>query len=288
MRLFLSVLICIYCGSLVESTLLYGSIAHRAGGARFSFYTALVLSFLCLGTALVLLRERWETEIALQRAVAAFGCACGGFVFGAWVHKCAGSEEVSTRLTLISSVSSHGAVIVLAACLLRQYRVGWGDGFGFRNRVWLAVVLGAIAAVALWWLAGMLDGAMLWVVRKLPRLGVEPKVQEAVQAIEQAGAWPSRLALVVMAVVLAPVGEELLFRGLLYPAIKQAGFPRLALWVTSLLFAAVHANLVIFLPLLVLALALTLIYEWTDNLLAPIVTHGVFNALNLVPLFLGK
>ena len=50
--------------------------------------------------------------------------------------------------------------------------------------------------------------------------------------------------------LLAPVAEELLFRGILYPAIKQAGFPRLALWGTSLLFAAMHMNLVTFVPLL--------------------------------------
>jgi membrane protease YdiL (CAAX protease family) len=44
---------------------------------------------------------------------------------------------------------------------------------------------------------------------------------------------------------------------------------------------------VLFLPLLVLAVALTMIYEWTDNLLAPIVAHGVFNGLNLAALFLA-
>jgi len=91
-----------------------------------------------------------------------------------------------------------------------------------------------------------------------------------------------------MAIVLAPVGEELLFRGLLYPWIKQAGFPRMALWGTAILFAAIHINLVLFVPLLVLALALTALYEWSDNLLAPIVAHSVFNALNLALLHFSK
>ena len=99
---------------------------------------------------------------------------------------------------------------------------------------------------------------------------MQPEVQQAVKVIEQAVSWPSRLALGTMALVLAPAGEELLFRGILYPRIKQAGFPRLALWGTAILFAAVHTNTVLFLPLLVLALALTALYEWSDNLLAPI------------------
>jgi membrane protease YdiL (CAAX protease family) len=49
-------------------------------------------------------------------------------------------------------------------------------------------------------------------------------------------------------------------------------------------------NLVTFVPLLVLALALTLVYEKTGNLLAPITTHAMFNALNFAMLWgeLGK
>jgi membrane protease YdiL (CAAX protease family) len=81
-------------------------------------------------------------------------------------------------------------------------------------------------------------------------------------------------------VLLAPVAEEVLFRGILYPAIKQMGRPRLALWGTSLLFAAVHMNVVTFVPLAVLALVLTVLYERTNNLLAPITAHVLFNALN--------
>src|SRR4029077_4227488 len=111
-----------------------------------------------------------------------------------------------------------------------------------------------------------------WAGAKLAvfHLHVKPEPQQSIQTLEMATAWWERLALGIVTVLLAPVAEEILFRGLLYPWIKQAGFPRLALWGTSFLFAAVHMNLMTFLPLLVLALALTLLYERTDNLLAPI------------------
>jgi membrane protease YdiL (CAAX protease family) len=38
-------------------------------------------------------------------------------------------------------------------------------------------------------------------------------------------------------------------------------------------------------PLFVLALGLTWLYEFTDNLLAPVVAHALFNAANIVLLF---
>ena len=90
---------------------------------------------------------------------------------------------------------------------------------------------------------------------------------------------------VVMAVAVASVAEEILFRGILYPAIKQIGYPRLAAIGTALLFALFHVNLLTFASLTVVALGLIALYEFTDNLLAPITAHAVFNASNLIMLF---
>jgi membrane protease YdiL (CAAX protease family) len=285
-RLLLSVLVCVYCGSLVESVLHYGSIGGKAGGKL--FYPAAAVGLGCLGTALVLLRRSWQVESVLRRLLGALGCVYGGFLVGAWIQKCAGAEEVSTRQTIISSLCSHGAMLVLAGCLLREHGVGWAEGFGLRHRLGQAMLVGAVAAGVLFPLTQQLDKALVLILERLPGLGVQPEVQQAVKVIQQAVFWPSRLALGLMAIVLAPVAEELLFRGILYPWIKQAGFPRLALWGTAILFAAIHINLVLFVPLLVLALALTALYEWSDNLLAPIVAHSVFNALNLALLQLSK
>ncbi len=97
-----------------------------------------------------------------------------------------------------------------------------------------------------------------------------------------------RVYLGFFTVVLAPVAEEFIFRGMLYPLVKQLGWPRLALVGTSFAFAAIHLDAAIFAPLFVLALALTWLYEFTDNLLAPIVAHSLFNAANLAILLLQK
>ena len=90
----------------------------------------------------------------------------------------------------------------------------------------------------------------------------------------------------LIAVLIAPIGEELLFRGIIYPTIKRLGYRQLALWTNVLLFAAIHANLPIILPLIVLALALTWLYEKTGNLLAPIAAHATFNALQFALFFI--
>jgi membrane protease YdiL (CAAX protease family) len=115
--------------------------------------------------------------------------------------------------------------------------------------------------------------------------------------------------LIFFAVILAPAAEEFIFRGILYPFIKQLGFPsefmkltqteqcilypfikqlgypKLSLIGVSLAFASIHGSLVVVLPLFVFALAQTWLYEKTDCLLAPMITHSVFNLANLVIMF---
>jgi uncharacterized protein len=119
----------------------------------------------------------------------------------------------------------------------------------------------------------------------LEKFHVPTSTQQAVAEFDKVVSWPSRAYLIFFAVIFAPVAEEIFFRGILYPALKQFGFPRTALWATSVVFAAIHHTAAIFFPLLLLSLVLVWLYEKTDNLLAPITAHAVFNGINVMLLF---
>jgi membrane protease YdiL (CAAX protease family) len=185
----------------------------------------------------------------------------------------------------VASLSFQGAGLVLIARFLREHQVGWSEAFGFANQRRKAVLLGVIVALIFLPLGWGLQQASALVMTHVPHLNLEPEEQLPVHVLRVSMSWAGRIILGAAAILLAPVAEEILFRGVLYPAVKQAGFPRLALWGSVLLFAAVHMNLVTFAPLTVLALVLTALYERTNNLLAPITAHALFNALNFVTLF---
>ena len=89
--------------------------------------------------------------------------------------------------------------------------------------------------------------------------------------------WQVYAASLLLAVFLAPLSEEMIFRGILYPTLKQAGYPGTALWVTSLLFGAIHMNWIAFVPLTLFSLLLIWIYEKTGSLWASITAHSLFN-----------
>ena len=119
-------------------------------------------------------------------------------------------------------------------------------------------------------------------------LGDQAEPQKLVTLIAEESAKQENIGMliffVIMAVAVAPVAEEILFRGILYPAVKQLGHPRVAVIGTALLFALFHVNLLTFASLTAVALALIALYDFTDNLLAPITAHAVFNASNLIML----
>ncbi len=89
---------------------------------------------------------------------------------------------------------------------------------------------------------------------------------------------------IVLAVVVAPITEELVFRGYLYGVIKKYGGQFAAMFTSALLFAAVHHNLPAMPALMILAIGLTLAYELTGSLWAPIVMHMLFNLAPVVVL----
>lgn len=108
------------------------------------------------------------------------------------------------------------------------------------------------------------------------------KPQEIVRIYQETHAVTIRLLLAVMAVVIAPVVEELVFRGYIYAVCKRYAGRVIATFFASLFFAAVHFNIPALLPLFMLAIVLTVAYELSGSLWVPVSIHACFNAVTLV------
>ncbi len=98
----------------------------------------------------------------------------------------------------------------------------------------------------------------------------------------------SFLLLILQAVLLAPIAEELFFRGFIYKLCRnQYSFIASAV-LTSSIFSLVHRTPQTFLPLFFISLFLCYIYEKTQNILPAILFHSIHNSLTLFVLFLIK
>jgi len=181
---------------------------------------------------------------------------------------------------VISNIFFQGAVLVLTHFFLRRHQTAWVDFLGLRKPgLGRAVLFGMVTAIVVvpgtqWLIA--ISKALLGLLQEAP------EIQQTIQVLHVSISLWQRIIFGFAAIVLAPVAEEILFRGILYAYLKQLGYQRLAVIGSSLFFAVIHGNLMALVPLAFFAVVLALLYDKTGNLMAPIATHAVFNAVNFV------
>ncbi len=144
----------------------------------------------------------------------------------------------------------------------------WGVGAGVRN---------FLAGFPLVWLTswGWAKAFDLWSKAGFPAVR-EPQFVVRLLMETDSPAFFGFMAIV--AIVVAPVTEELVFRAGLYRFLKGRMRARWALVVSAFVFALIHFNGLSFVPLLLLGMLLGRAYERSRSLLAPITFHALFNA----------
>ncbi len=181
------------------------------------------------------------------------GCALLAFGLGAGIHRIRGSKPQKLKDSLgLNQVSN----LAWLAAVGGGFAVGWFPG----------------------WLAGVLRTIAPWM-----ELGGVAAVESALDSYTIFG----RVGLVVMVAVVAPVVEEVVFRGILWNALEKWLHPIVVIGLTSGIFALFHLDPTQAIPLLFTGTFLGWV-RWTTGSLGPaIVVHVVNNTLALTLSFLG-
>lgn len=96
------------------------------------------------------------------------------------------------------------------------------------------------------------------------------------------------LAFIVIA-VLPGIGEELLFRGMLQPELKRAtGNIHAAIWISAILFSAIHLQFFGFVPRMLLGVLFGYLYYWSGNIVVPMLAHFINNGFSVVMIYLHQ
>jgi membrane protease YdiL (CAAX protease family) len=131
---------------------------------------------------------------------------------------------------------------------------------------------------------------LLWsnVLSGLQKAGIieEFAPQELITLFQSGGDWAAMILLVLMAVIVAPLVEEIIFRGCIYRFLKSQTGMLSAQLISGLIFASLHANLLSFVPLVIVGIVLARVYEKTGSLAVAIWFHAFFNAFSLLMLFI--
>lgn len=162
----------------------------------------------------------------VSHAVAAFGVGVLASLVGA-AAVLRGGLSVFESFAVVGGLQTLGTIATVLALGRRREPLGLRP----RRIDGAFLLLGVVLAVGLSWATYLVSQ---WF------FDGDVPVQGVVQVAEGAEGWPARVAVVVVSVILAPLAEELVFRGVLLRALARRLAPRPVALLTAAAFALTH------------------------------------------------
>ncbi|MFC1467736.1 lysostaphin resistance A-like protein [Verrucomicrobiota bacterium] len=187
-----------------------------------------------------------------------------------------------TQQILLQTFAFHWVGLIFIVGHAKSLKTSWAVLYGMGGNLFRRI--GQVLYHYAGMMAVVIVGALGW-DPLMKFFGVEVEPQDVVTIILNAEPLALKVYLIFLAVVLAPVFEELLFRGVLFPVLAKRMPIKTAAVLVSLGFALLHAHLPAFLPLVLVSLCLCYAYWRTGSLWVNIGMHMLFNGINLLVMF---
>lgn len=111
----------------------------------------------------------------------------------------------------------------------------------------------------------------------------EDQVTQFTNQLLEVSTWKGFLINIFQIAILTGICEELLFRGVLQKIfIRWTGNIHLGIWITALVFSAVHIQFFGFFPRTLIGALLGYLFVWTGSLWVPVLVHTANNLLAVV------
>ncbi len=148
-----------------------------------------------------------------------------------------------------------------------------------RTNLWQQA-LGLYPVGFIWLSCGLILGLLYWQIDQWMMTQLfKVNVQNDIQMWQQTTASFFPISLLVSSVVMAPLFEELVFRGLILNALQQKTNGLIAIILSSLLFAAIHWSWPEFLSLFVIGMIYALMTLKSNSIVPALLAHITHNAL---------
>lgn len=184
---------------------------------------------------------------------------------------------------LISGMIAGALVYLLALIatylvIVRRDRGSWRD-LGFRMPPPLAILLIPLIFIAQMTLLIVTNLVLTQII------GEFENPQMAALTDPRGFSWTNFGAVFIVAAIIAPIVEELLFRGLLYQWLRARTNVAVAVIASAAIFASAHVIPVLLPALFAVGVVLALAFEWSKSLWVNITLHFMQNALAVCALF---
>jgi hypothetical protein len=187
-------------------------------------------------------------------------------------------EKLFTPEMLLVSVAIQDGILVLFV-YIAMFRPGHmtlkGIGASLESRVPRGVAVGVPVGLALFGLANGIG----YLLQSTGWFGTGDSIFQARTAV-------GLLLMLAATVIIAPLAEELFFRGYALPVLERKWGPSAGIVLSAFMFALVHGSLYQLLPIFLAGIVLAIMFR-KMGIVPCMVAHGVNNFLAIVMLFLG-
>ena len=122
-----------------------------------------------------------------------------------------------------------------------------------------------------------LKGLETWITEK------EEKADNLIEMIITSRTFWSMMLNLATIAILPAIGEELIFRGVFQKILGRLfRSDHIAIWVTAIIFSAIHFQFYGFIPRLILGLVFGYLFLWSGTLWLPVIAHFVNNAFPVI------
>lgn len=189
-----------------------------------------------------------------------------------------GGNQVLIATVLLLVVQTLAILLAVRVIAIRKHGLTWAD-LGFRpvDRRWYgratAIAIFLVPAVALVnFVIGQVQG--------------EPFENPQIYAIAPAGFnWPGLIVMTLVAGVVAPFAEEVAFRGVFFPWLRERIGLIAGIAISALAFASLHGVMQLIPSLAIIGAVLAFLYHRCGSLYPVMLAHGIFNAIMVVALY---
>ena len=186
-------------------------------------------------------------------------------------------SDLLANRALVMSMTVGGLVYLLAVVatyivIVRRKRGSWRE-IGFRMPPLLGVLLAPMIFVGQLLALALVNGLLRLIIGDFENPQIEALTDP------NGFSWLNFAVVFTVGAIIAPIVEEMLFRGLLYQWLRSHTSVVVAIIASGAIFSVVHVYPVILLPLFVVGVVLAAVFEWTQSLWITILLHFFQNAM---------
>jgi membrane protease YdiL (CAAX protease family) len=196
-----------------------------------------------------------------------------------------GDKAIGTRELAINTVVGVGIYAFMVAMMwifaVRKYHVGW-SALGVRKppgRYWALFIPIALGM----YVASLIASAVVVLIFYHGKAPENPQVKDLTGG--GGFTWTALILALITASVVAPVVEELFFRGMLYGWLRTRWNFVGGVILSGVLFSLAHGIALIFASILVVGITLAIVYEKTKSTIATMALHSLFNTVGVILVF---